>query len=212
MHTDPDLLSLLALGEDIGDAEGVLHAQSCPTCADELSQLQLVVTLGRSVRDEGPLVVPSGDVWSRISSELGLDPGLEPPAEPWTLPSSGPADAAPSARGVRAQAHLKPISSSWSHASGTAELSSDAQGRRVLQVALHADLPTSGVRQAWLIHRDDPTMRQTLGILDGRDGLWTVDHSVDLEQYAILDISQQEIGETDHSGKTLVRGELTLIS
>jgi hypothetical protein len=82
----------------------------------------------------------------------------------------------------------------------------------VLQVALHADLPTSGVRQAWLIHRDDPTMRQTLGILDGRDGLWTVDHSVDLEQYAILDISQQEIGETEHSGKTLVRGELTLIS
>jgi hypothetical protein len=90
MHADPDLLSLLALGEDTGDAAGVLHAQTCPTCADELSQLQLVVTLGRSVRDEGALVVPSGDVWSRISSELALDPGLEPPTERGRLPRPAP--------------------------------------------------------------------------------------------------------------------------
>lgn len=200
MHTDPELLSLLALSEDTGDDESILHSQSCPTCAEELSQLQLVVTLGRSVRDEGPLVVPSGDVWSRISKELALDPSLHPVTDNAVT------------RELAAQAHLTPVDASWSQASGTAELHSDAQGRRVLQVALHADLPSSGVRQAWLIHRDDPTMRQTLGILDGVDGLWTVDHSVDLEQYAILDISQQEIGETEHSGHSLVRGELTLIS
>lgn len=210
MHTDPELLGLLALGEDIGDEDGALHTQSCPTCAGELAQLLRVVTLGRSVRDEWSLVAPSRAVWARISSELALDPSLQPPAAPSTQSSS---DAVPRAtRELTAQAQLTPVDASWSHASGTAELSSDAQGRRVLQVALHADLPTSGVRQAWLIHRDDPSLRQTLGILDGPDGLWTVDHSVDLEQYAILDISQQEIGETEHSGQSLIRGELTLIS
>lgn len=207
MHTDPELLSLLALGEEIGDDDGLQHARSCPTCSSELSELQLVVTLGRSVRDEEALIAPSAAVWARITRELALDPSLRPPAD-----ASPPSESPLSAHGVRAEAHLSPVDAPWSHASGTAHLSSDAQGRRILQVALHADLPTSGVRQAWLLHRDDPTQRQTLGILDGSDGLWTVDHSVDLEQYAILDISQQEIGETEHSGRSLVRGELTLIS
>src|SRR5207244_4503888 len=100
---------------------------------------------------------------------------------------------------------------SWAGASGTAELSTDAEGRRILQVALHADLPHDGIRQAWLIHRDDPTRYQSLGILDGPHGLWTVDHAVDLHQYMILDISQQDIGQTAHSGQSLVRGELTLV-
>ncbi|WP_375423448.1 anti-sigma factor [uncultured Friedmanniella sp.] len=212
MHTDPELLGLLALGEDLGDEDGVLHAQTCPTCSADLAQLLEVVTLGRTVGEEGPLLAPSGDVWARISSELALDRSVHPLTEPSTPPPPDSVEGFRSAHGVRAQAHLVPASSSWSQASGTASLSNDAHGRRVLQVALHADLPASGVRQAWLIHRDDPTRRQTLGILDGNDGLWTVDHSVDLEQYAILDISQQEIGDTEHSGKSLVRGELTLTS
>ena len=113
---------------------------------------------------------------------------------------------------LTAHTRLTPIEASWSHASGTAELATDEQGRRLLQVALHAELPTSGVRQAWLVHRDDPAVRQTLGILDGTHGLWTVDHSIDLALYPILDISQQATGETEHSGHTIVRGELTLVS
>ena len=85
-------------------------------------------------------------------------------------------------------------------------------GRRALQVALQADLPSAGVRQAWLVHRADPSLRLSLGMLDGLHGLWSVDHSVDLEEYAILDISQQAIGELQHSGTTIVRGHFTLIS
>jgi hypothetical protein len=53
-------------------------------------------------------------------------------------------------------------------------------------------------------------VRQTLGILDGPHGLWTIEHSIDLEEFGILDISQQGTGETEHSGHTIVRGELTL--
>jgi len=113
---------------------------------------------------------------------------------------------------LTAQAHLVPVDAIWSHASGKAAIATDEHGRRVLQVDLEADLPTSGVRQAWLIHRDDPTQRQTLGILDGPHGLWTIDHSIDLESYGILDISQQGAGEVEHSGQTIVRGDLALVS
>ncbi|HYI56413.1 MAG TPA: hypothetical protein VEX57_20770 [Microlunatus sp.] len=90
-------------------------------------------------------------------------------------------------------------------------IATDELGRRILQVALQADLPSSGVRQAWLVHRDDEKLKQTLGILDGPYGVWTVDQSIDLEQYAILDISQQGASDTEHSGHTIVRGQLTAV-
>ena len=113
---------------------------------------------------------------------------------------------------LKAHAMLSPVDGLWSDASGEAELATDEYGRRLLQVALHAELPGAGVRQAWLVHRDNPELRQSLGVLDGPHGLWTVAHTIDLEQYAILDISQQGPGEVDHSGQTIVRGELALVS
>ena len=111
-----------------------------------------------------------------------------------------------------AHATLAPVQAGSPHSSGEAVIATDELGRRILQVALEAQLPTSGLRHAWLVHRDDPTRRQALGILDGRYGVWTVDRSIDLEQYAIVDISQQGASETEHSGQTLVRGQLTLVS
>lgn len=110
-----------------------------------------------------------------------------------------------------AHAQLTPVQALWSHASGRAELATDEHGRRLLQVALLGDLPTTGLRQAWLAHRDMPHLRQSIGVLDGPHGLWTVAHTIDLETYAILDISQQNPGQTYHSGQTIVRGELTFV-
>ncbi|SDR86647.1 hypothetical protein SAMN04488543_0648 [Friedmanniella luteola] len=203
MHVDPELLVLLALGEDVGTADERRHAQSCPACADELADLHRVATVGRGARDETRLVSPGPDVWARVRAELGLDRAPEPSLPPTAHARPG--------HDLRAHARLTPVEATWSQASGRADLATDERGRRVLQVALHADLPSSGIRQAWLVHRLDPSRRQTLGILDGRDGLWTVDHSIDLQEYAILDISQQGTGETEHSGQTIVRGELTLV-
>ncbi len=248
MHTDPELLGLLALGEHVGSEVDRVHAQTCPECAGELSELHRLVTLGRSVGAETAMAIPSQNVWARIRDELALEPTLEPPVhQSMFLPSDTlesptvvrTVDATPTAKPVSkhprrsllaiikaalaelshgsedeltAHAKLTPVEAFWSDASGTAELATDEQGRRLLQVALQADLSTSGVRQAWLVHRDDPTLRQTLGILDGPHGLWTVEQSIDLKKYAILDISQQGTGETEHSGQTIVRGELALVS
>lgn len=203
MHADPEMLALLALGEAVGTEEDHLHAQTCPECSVALTELHELVTLARTAGAEPPLTPPSPDVWSRIRAELTLDPSLESSsASPHRVPVAS--------SNLTARARLAPVEASWSHASGQAELATDDRGRRVLQVSLRADLPPSGIRQAWLIHRDDPTVRQTLGILDGAHGLWTVDHSIDLELFSILDVSQQGPGETEHSGRTIVRGELVL--
>jgi len=222
MHVDPELLSLLALGEQVGSEADRAHLRTCRECAGELSVLQRVVTLGRGA--DTRLALPGQEVWARICAELAFDVIPESPEhqvvevsvealEPLSVtPSVDAAAAVGSGDEVRAHAELGPVEPYWSDASGRAELATDEHGRRLLQVVLRADLPTSGVRQAWLVDRDDATQRQTLGILDGRYGLWTVAHSIDLVQYSVLDISQQGTGETEHSGQTIVRGEFTLIS
>ncbi|GAB2570180.1 hypothetical protein [Microlunatus antarcticus] len=188
MHTDPELLALLALGDPFGGDEERDHVASCRACAGELAELTRVVELAR---EAGSLTLaePSPRVWS------GVQEGLD-------------ARRAEAARDRRAYARLAPVLEPWSKASGEAQLATDAEGRRLLEVSLHAELPHGGVRQAWLVHRDDPAQRQTLGILDGPHGLWTVEQAIDLEQFPFLEISQQSIGSTQHSGQTIVRGEL----
>ena len=74
MHTDPELLSLLALGEEAGTDEDRSHLQTCQTCADELTDLQHLVSLGRGVGSDTGFAVPGPHVWARISDELALRP------------------------------------------------------------------------------------------------------------------------------------------
>ena len=111
MHTDPELLSLLALGEPVGTDEDRVHVQTCPTCAGELSELRRLVTLGRSVGADAELTAPDPRVWDRIREELALPPALEPlvsgsspladeaaaptPADTRPGPSGGPSAAPP---------------------------------------------------------------------------------------------------------------------
>ncbi|SEQ71643.1 hypothetical protein [Microlunatus flavus] len=194
MHTDPELLALLALGEEVGSEADREHVRSCPVCAAELAELQHVVTLARGAADLA-MSDPDPRVWEAIRTEIRGVPTQSP-------------EGAVDVRELAVHARLTPVAAGWSAATGDAELGTDAQGRRVLQVTLHADLPAAGIRQAWLLHRTDPSRRQTLGILDGRHGLWTVEHAIDLDEFGILDISQQSIGSTEHSGDTIVRGEL----
>ncbi len=196
MHTEPELLALLALGEPAGSEADRDHLASCRSCAGELAELRRVVDLARG-SEALTLTDPGPQVWAAVRRGLRAeDHGERSGDHPGRL----------------GHALLVPVLAPWSAASGEADLAIDAVGRRLLAVSLQADLPSTGVRQAWLVHRDDPNQRQTLGILDGRHGLWTVEHALDLEQYAILEISQQSIGSSEHSGQTIVRGELLLVA
>lgn len=74
-HVDPDVLALLALGEDPQDtasADERAHLSTCPLCADEVAELSAVALAGRALGPEDELVPPAPAVWDRISAELGL--------------------------------------------------------------------------------------------------------------------------------------------
>ena len=96
-HIDPDLLALLALGEDAAAGDRA-HLASCPECATELQQLTKVVSVTRSGPDLRVLDVPPPGLWSRVAAAAGVDPeprpatspGLNGRPDPAAGPASGP--------------------------------------------------------------------------------------------------------------------------
>ena len=73
MHPSPDVLALLALGEEAGTPEERTHVESCPECRAEIAALSRAVAVGREggVDDSG-LVSPPDRVWHAIRTELGF--------------------------------------------------------------------------------------------------------------------------------------------
>lgn len=116
-HLDPEVLALLALGEQVGGEEDRAHLAECADCAADLSAMRHTVTVARSTVDEPELEQPAPRVWSAIAADLGLGPDVAddplgdrttPPAEDAgraeTVPptSAGPASPARHrARGAR---------------------------------------------------------------------------------------------------------------
>jgi hypothetical protein len=97
MHTNPDLLALLALGEDVAPEEDLVHISGCSDCRAELAAFTAAAGSARRA-GEATLVAPRPEVWQQISRELHLhtpltaldagDPPADPPAGP-TEPRSG---------------------------------------------------------------------------------------------------------------------------
>ena len=73
MHTNPEVLALLALGEQSAatqhDRE---HIAGCDSCRAEVDQLAHLAGVGRSVDDHVRIEAPSPQVWERIRTELGF--------------------------------------------------------------------------------------------------------------------------------------------
>jgi anti-sigma-K factor RskA len=99
MHTNPDLLALLALGEDVGTEEDLVHISDCPTCRTELAAFTAAAGTGRRTSELDLLVAPRPEVWHRISSELHFQQPVaeRPPAVPapppeLPVPSAPPPD------------------------------------------------------------------------------------------------------------------------
>jgi hypothetical protein len=77
MHPSPDVLALLALGENAGTAEERVHVDSCPVCLAEVAEFVRVAAVGRSATAD-QLQAPPPEVWRAVRSELGLsgDPAV----------------------------------------------------------------------------------------------------------------------------------------
>lgn len=73
MHTNPEVLALLALGEDAGTPAERSHVHNCPVCSQEVAELAGIADIGRSSTMPEPMTSPSPEVWKRISAELGFD-------------------------------------------------------------------------------------------------------------------------------------------
>jgi len=94
MHPSPDLLALLALGEQAGTPEERAHVESCAECRAEIADLARAVAAGRGGRPaDSALVIPPDRVWHSIRAELGLATGPESgpsgsPGQPAESPAS----------------------------------------------------------------------------------------------------------------------------
>lgn len=72
MHTNPEVLALLALGESAGTVGERDHVKTCRTCSEEVSELARIADVGRTASATDTLATPSPEVWQRIVAELGL--------------------------------------------------------------------------------------------------------------------------------------------
>jgi anti-sigma factor RsiW len=73
MHTNPEVLALLALGEQAATPAEQEHIRTCPACSEEVAELARIADVGRSSTMSDTISRPSPQVWERIQAELGFD-------------------------------------------------------------------------------------------------------------------------------------------
>lgn len=238
-HLDPDVAALLAIGEDVADAD-VAHLETCPQCREDVAAFGRAVTAGRAAPSGGGLLTPPDRVWDAISAELAF---ASAPAEPAAAESvTPPSHVAPRGRrglrrrpvflvlGAAAVAAVVVVTGVWlsggivPRAAIVAEATLDgfpewdgAEGEAALErvdghnrvvVTLDASVPDEGYREVWLL-KSDASDLVSLGILEGSEGTFAVPDDLDLDQFTIVDISQEDSdGDPGHSGDSIVRGAL----
>jgi hypothetical protein len=221
-HIDPDVLALLALGEDAGTESDRGHLAACADCRSELENLAHAAAVGRSTLDAGELLQPDERVWASIQTELAapapvvsLRPRLARrllavaaavvllvggvgvtlwalQPAPVTLLASATLDAFPD----------------WSGSTGSAVVEQTAAGARFVDVTFRAPATEGGFREVWLISSDTSQL-VSLGVVRGDTGRFTIPDGLDLTRYDLVDISEEPIdGNPEHSGDSILRGQL----
>lgn len=232
-HIDPELLALLALGENAGDARDRDHLAACESCRDELENLAHAAEVGRSTLGAGDLLEPNPRVWSAITDEIArLESAVEPTLAPvtalpqrrrWVLPVAAAAAGVivlglgvggvwsalqPTPATVLASASLDAFPD-WAGASGEAVVQETAEGTRVIDVSLALPGTGEGYREVWLINSETLQL-VSLGIVEGESGTFTIPAGLDLSSYNLVDISKEPFdGDPTHSGDSIVRGQLS---
>ncbi|MCW2811802.1 MAG: Anti-sigma-K factor rskA [Friedmanniella sp.] len=92
MHTNPETLALLALGELETMPEDRHHIDGCPLCQAELAELTHVVDRARQTTGEDAVLhAPSPELWDRIQNELELSGATSVPHQHLTAVGAGAA-------------------------------------------------------------------------------------------------------------------------
>jgi hypothetical protein len=108
---------------------------------------------------------------------------------------------------VLATATLEPLPG-WD-AAGSAVVETASDGTRVLVVDLSKNAPSDdGFHEVWLL-KPDVSGLVSLGTLDGATGRFDLPAGLDLSQYSVVDVSEEQFdGNPAHSGNSIVRGPL----
>lgn len=94
-HLDPESLSLLALGEELGN-DAADHLRDCASCAVDFEGLRRTVVAAKLGPDAAALKPPGPQVWAGIHRALGLSTAVAAdPLGSRTPPVSGPASTPP---------------------------------------------------------------------------------------------------------------------
>ena len=234
-HLDPEMISLVALGERPGtpeqNATADRHLAECGPCRSEVDQLGAIARTARRTQGDGALVPPPESVWIGIERELALDATTGRMTEldvrrrrpsAWltgaaaacagALLGGGAVYAATSAQRstapttVVAATTLEPLAGST--ARGSVEVVSTDQGARVA-VDVTGLAAADGFYEVWLLDKDG-TKLIALGVLDGAaHGEFAMPPGVSVSDYPVVDVSlEPSDGDPSHSKNSLVRGTL----
>nr|WP_225224501.1 anti-sigma factor [Cellulomonas sp. JH27-2] len=109
---------------------------------------------------------------------------------------------------VVASATLEPLPG-WD-ASGSAKVETQRDGTRVLVVDVDEAHLEDGFREVWLLTPDVKGL-VSIGTLDGTSGRFDLPAGLDLDEYSVVDVSQEPFdGNPAHSGDSIVRGALRI--
>lgn len=228
-HLDPDRLAMIAMGEEATPQE-TAHTEDCADCALELAEYEHTVSIGRSTASLGELEAPPERVWEGILSDVRAAKEQEradaAPRRSSVLTRTLVALAASIALvvgiagvwNVTRSAQVVELASATLDAfpdhvgsEGQATVVESSDGTLEVRVELDADAAESGYREVWLI-RSDASALVSLGVLDGADGVFPVPGDIDIHDFVLVDISQEDDdGDAAHSGDSIVRGELRFV-
>ena len=184
----------LSLASSAPDVEGASAApsQTSESVLAAPPQGATVHSLSERRRPWVGIVAAAAAVALVASAGTALWSTLRPAAQP-TILASATLDAFPN----------------WPDASGEAKLEQLPDGTRVVEVNLDVPVTAGGYREVWLI-TTDATALVSLGIVEGTSGQFTVPEGLDVTNYALVDISEEQFdGDPSHSGDSIVRGELS---
>ncbi|TQJ31832.1 anti-sigma factor [Microbacterium sp. SLBN-146] len=228
-HLDPERLALTAAGAELTPTEQE-HIDACDDCALELAELEHTVDVARATALLGPLETPPERVWERISAEVRAAAAEAPPTRRERRPRRTSAltklmftlaaSIAMVLVAVGVWSVVRPVQvvelaaasldafPAHPGSAGEAVVVENPDGQLEVRVALDADDFEDGYREVWLIKADASDL-VSLGVLQGRDGVFTVPEGIDIHDFVLVDISQEhEDGDPTHSGDSVVRGEL----